>query len=81
MIPLFLSLSPSSSPSVRLLVLPRGGVFSLFAGSLHVLLQLSLSPPLAAPARPNDDEEEDHDEYPAQDGKRQIEKLGERGCW
>lgn len=76
----FLSLSPSSSLSVFLLVLPRSGVFSLFAGSLLVPFPLSLSPLLAPPAGQNDDEEDDHSGDTASDGQRQKEKFRERGC-
>lgn len=77
---LFLSLSPTSSPSASLLVLPRSGVFSLFAGSLLIPFQLPLSPFLAPPAGQNDDEEEDHSGNTAPDGQHQKEKLRERGC-
>lgn len=77
---LFLSLSPSSSPSVSLLVLPHSGVFSLFAGSLLVPFPLSLTPLLAPPAGQYDDEEDDHGGDTAPDGQRQKEKFGERGC-
>lgn len=76
---LFLSLPPSSSPSVSLLVLPRSGVFSLFAGSLLIPF-MPLSPPLAPPAGHDDDEEDDHGSDTASDGQHQKEKLGERGC-
>lgn len=65
----FLSLFPSLSPFVFLLVLPHSGVFSLFAGSLLVPLQLSLlSPPPVPPAGHNDDEEDDHSSDAASDG-------------
>lgn len=80
MILLFLSLSPSSSPSVFLSVLPRSRVFSLFAGSLLAPFQLSLSPLPAPPAGQDDDEEEDHKGDTAPDGQCQEEKLGERSC-
>lgn len=77
---LFLSLSPFSSSSVFLSVLPRSGVFSLFAGSLLVPFELSLSPLPAPPAGHDDDEDYDHNCDTATDGQRQEEEFGERGC-
>lgn len=76
-----LSVPLSSSPSVCLSVLPRSGVFSLFAGSLLVPFQLSLSlsPPPAPPAGQDDDEEDDYARDPAPDGQGQLEKLREGG--
>lgn len=62
-----------------LLVLPRSGVFSFFAGSFFVPVPLSLSPLLAPLAGHNDDEEEDHSSDTTPDGQCQKQKLGERG--
>lgn len=75
MIPLFLSLAISSAPFVFLLVLPHGGVFSVFTGSLLVPFPLSLCLLLASPAGQDDDEEDDHSGYTAPDAQRQKEKF------
>lgn len=77
---LFLSQSPSSSPSVFLLVLPHSRVFSFFARSLFVPLHRPLSPLPAPPAGHDDNEEDDHRSDAASDGQRQEEEFGERSC-
>lgn len=80
---LFLSLSPSSSLCVSFLVLPRRGVFSLFAWSFLVPVHIPFMPlslPLAPPAGHDDDEEDDHSSDTTSDGQCQKEKLWERGC-